>query len=251
MTVGRLVPPPSLPTEIARMTLAHLPATTSLDSIYPFACTLAAAALKVERVGIWFLDDNGTCLRCANVYQMSKGTHSSGMVLEVGKISCYIESLQRRRSLPVEIVEALPWTAELFTSYCEPLGITSILDAGIFHNGHLAGVVCHEHIGPVRDWSTEERHFAESLADFIASRLRSVGDGVPLTTHSSEVSPKSRQEQFVSAKDAFREISNASLRVKSLMNGEVSESVIQQRLAVLNREIAVASSEALKLLADL
>ena len=58
MAVGRLVPPPSLPTEIARMTLAHLPAATSLDSIYPFVCQLAAAALKVERVGIWFLEDN-------------------------------------------------------------------------------------------------------------------------------------------------------------------------------------------------
>jgi hypothetical protein len=232
------------------MTLAHLPATTSLDSIYPFACTLAAAALKVERVGIWFLDDNGKRLKCANVYQMSKGTHSSGMVLEVDKISCYVESLQRRRSLPVEIVEALPWTAELFTSYCEPLGITSILDAGIFHNGRLVGVVCHEHVGPVRDWSSEERHFAESLADFIASRLRSVGEGVPLTGHSSEEPLRSGHEQYVSAKDAFREISNASLRVTSLINGDCSESVIQQRLAVLNREITFASSEALRLLAD-
>jgi hypothetical protein len=97
MAVGRLVPPPSLPTEIARMTLAHLPAATSLESIYPFVCQLAAAALKVERVGIWFLEQNDTTLRCVNVYQMSKGSHSAGIVLDVSKISCYVASLQRRR----------------------------------------------------------------------------------------------------------------------------------------------------------
>ncbi len=249
MAVGRLVPPPSLPTEIARMTLDHLPAATSLESIYPFICQLAAAALKVERVGIWFLEQNDTTLRCVNVYQMSKGSHSAGIVLDVSKISHYVASLQRRRSLPVEIVEALPWTVELFTGYCEPLGITSILDAGIFHDGRLTGVVCHEHIGPVRDWSSEERHFAESLADFIASRLNSSPDD----TRSSELKPEealqSGSERHLRAEAVFRDISEASSRLKNLMQEDDNGSLIRKRLAVLNCEISEASSEALKLLA--
>ena len=250
MTVGRLVPPPSLPTEIARMTLAHLPAATSLDSIYPFVCQLAAAVMKVERVGIWFLEDNDTMLKCVNVYQMSKGTHSAGIVFDVSKISSCVASLQRRRSLHVEIVEALPWTVELYAGYCKPLGITSILDAGIFHEGRLTGVVCHEHVGPVRDWSSEERHFAESLADFIASRLKPPGeeahaiDGDPLQP------PRPHAEQQCSVKQTFRNIANASLHVKTLMDEACNDSTIQKRIAVLNRDILRASSEALKLLAD-
>lgn len=250
MAVGRLVPPPSLPTEIARMTLAHLPAATTLESIYPFVCQLAAAALKVERVGIWFLENNDTLLRCVNVYQMSKGTHSAGIVLDVSKISSYVESLQRRRSLPVEIVEALPWTVELYAGYCEPLGITSILDAGIFHDGRLTGVVCHEHVGPVRDWSSEERHFAESLADFISSRLNSSIDENKSQEKHDEDHPRSENDLQLSSKAAFQSISEVSERLNALMESSAQRSTIRKRLAVLNQGIAEAAGEALKLLAD-
>jgi GAF domain-containing protein len=250
MAIGRLVPPPSLPTEIARMTLAYLPAATSLDSIYPFVCQLAAAALKVERVGIWFLEDNDTVLKCVNVYQMSKGTHSSGIVLEVSKISAYIASLQRRRSLHVEIVEALPWTIELYAGYCEPLGISSILDAGIFHEGRLAGVVCHEHVGPVRDWTSEERHFAESLADFIASRLKPPDEEATSTEENPLNRSRSLDDHWCRVKQAFRNISSASFQLKTLMDEGFNDSTIQKRIAVLNGDILTASSEALTLLAD-
>ena len=250
MAVGRLVPPPSLPTEIARMTLAHLPAATSLDSIYPFVCQLAAAALKVERVGIWFLEDNDRILKCVNVYQMSKGTHSAGITFDVSKISSYVASLQRRRSLPVEIVEALPWTVELYEGYCEPLGITSILDAGIFHEGRLTGVVCHEHVGPVRDWSSDERHFAESLADFIASRLKPPGEEAQSMAGGPHERSLPRDAQQYRIRQAFHDISNASLHVKTLMDECGNESTSRKRIAVLNIDISRASSEALNLLAD-
>ncbi|MCX7397398.1 MAG: GAF domain-containing protein [Planctomycetales bacterium] len=250
MAVGRLVPLPSLPTEIARMTLAHRPAVTSLDSIYPFVCQLAAAVLKVERIGIWFFDDNDTVLKCVNVYQMSKGTHSAGIAFDVSKISSYVESLQRRRSLHAEIVEALPWTVELHAGDCEPLGITSILDAGIFHEGRLTGVVCHEHVGPVRDWSSEEQHFAESLADFIASRLKPPREEAHLTDGDPLERSLPHDEQHCSVKQTFRNISNASLRMKTLIDEASHDSTIQKRIAVLNRNISRASNEALKLLAD-
>jgi len=250
MAVGRLVPPPSLPTEIARMTLAHLPAATSLDSIYPFVCQLAAAALKVERVGIWFLEDNDRILKCVNVYQMSKGTHSAGIILDVSTIPSYVASLQRRRSLPVEIVEALPWTVELYAGYCEPLGITSILDAGIFHDGRLTGVVCHEHVGPVRDWSSEERHFAESLADFIASRLKPPAEEAQSIPGVSSEPSLPHNEKQCRVRQAFRNISNVSIQLKTLMDQVCNDSTIQKRIAVLNQDISRASTEALKLLAD-
>jgi GAF domain-containing protein len=137
---------------------------------------------------------------------------------------------------------------ELFAGYCEPLGITSILDAGIFHDGRLTGVVCHEHIGPVRDWSSEERHFAESLADFIASRLNSSPDD----NRSSELNPEealpSGNERHLRAKAVFRDIFDASNRLKNLMEEDDNGSLIRKRLAVLNCEISEASSEALKLL---
>jgi len=41
------------------------------------------------------------------------------------------------------------------------LGITSTLT--IWLDGEMVGVVCHEHVGPVRQWALEEQNFAGSM----------------------------------------------------------------------------------------
>ena len=46
----------------------------------------------------------------------------------------------------MEVASSLPWTDELYADYCEPIGISSMLDAGIVHEGSL--------VGPVFYWST-------------------------------------------------------------------------------------------------
>jgi two-component system, cell cycle sensor histidine kinase and response regulator CckA len=75
--------------------------------------------------------------------------------------------------LPAAVAAVEPWTAELADEYLAPLGITSMLDAGIFVDGAMVGVVCHEHVGPPRQWTTEARDFSGSVADLIALRIQS------------------------------------------------------------------------------
>ncbi len=65
-----------------------------------------------------------------------------------------------------------PRTSELETAYLAPLGITSILDAPILFQGEVHGVTCLEHIGPTREWTTEERDFAGSVADLVALKFK-------------------------------------------------------------------------------
>ena len=45
-----------------------------------------------------------------------------------------------------------------------------MLDAPILKNGEMIGVVCHEHVGSPREWTTEERDFAMSVADAVCAR---------------------------------------------------------------------------------
>ena len=33
-------------------------------------------------------------------------------------------------------------------------------------------MVCHEHVGPAREWTTEERDFAGSVADLLALKMK-------------------------------------------------------------------------------
>jgi signal transduction histidine kinase len=164
---------PSRLTERARLELTQFSPDAPLNEVFARVCELCAATLDVERVGIWLFIDDGAAIRCATLYERSKNGHSAGAVLRVADFPTYFASLKLRKAVPAEFATEEPWTAELAATYMQPLGITSILDAGIFVDGKLVGVVCHEHVGTPREWTTELRDFAGSVADLLALRIQS------------------------------------------------------------------------------
>ena len=97
------LPDPSRSTELARLELARLPPDESLDRVFGRACELSTEALDVERVGVWLFVDNGSVLRCANLYERSKGEHASGAVLRVADYPTYFASLNLRKAVPAEV----------------------------------------------------------------------------------------------------------------------------------------------------
>ena len=46
-----------------------------------------------------------------------------------------------------------------------------MMDVPVRSRGVLAGVLCHEHVGAVRDWSPHDQDFASSIADRISVSL--------------------------------------------------------------------------------
>jgi signal transduction histidine kinase len=161
------------PTEAARLELARFvpQVNHTLRGVFRRACELAASAVGVERVSIWLFVDNNTAIRCANLYELAKHEHSEGAILHVADFPAYFAALRTRKAIPAEMAATDPRTAELADAYLRPLGITSMLDAGIRLNGELVGVVCHECVGPPREWTTEMRDFAGSIADLIALKM--------------------------------------------------------------------------------
>ena len=131
------------------------------------AVQVSAEALAVERVGVWLLREHGRKLVCANQYTRSTGQHTAGQELLAERYPTYVGALSQRRVIAAEDARTHPLTAELSASYLKPSGITSILDAPILRDGHVIGVVCHEHIGPARAWSQKDLDFASSVADMI------------------------------------------------------------------------------------
>lgn len=159
--------------EVARLEVANISPDVPLDAYFRRVCELSANAIDVERVGIWLFIDNDTVLRCVNLYERSKNESSSGAILRPEDFKSYFSSLKLRKAVPAEIAVNEPWTSELAAAYLRPLGISSMLDGGIFLEQKLIGVVCHEHVGPPREWSTEVRDFVGSLADLVALRIQS------------------------------------------------------------------------------
>lgn len=163
---------PGRPAESAQQTLSQLPPDAPLDQVFRRACELEADALAVERVGVWLFIDSGTILRCANLFERSRNEHSSGTLLRVADFPTYFSSLTIFKAVPAEIATTDAWTAELASSYLRPLGITSMLDVGLFVDDNLAGVICHEHVGPPREWTDADRQSAMGVAEVLASRIQ-------------------------------------------------------------------------------
>lgn len=132
----------------------------------------AARVLEVERASIWLYSRDRREIRCIDLFLAATGAHTSGTVLVADEYPRYFEALDENRVIPAN--DALTdWrTREFSAGYLTPLGISSMLDAPLRVGGEMIGVVCHEQVGPARQWSTEEEHFAGSIADYAALAIQ-------------------------------------------------------------------------------
>jgi len=165
---------PRRTTDVARLQVARLRVDSkmSLGDIFTTVTERCTQTLEVERAGIWMLVDDNRILRCADLYESSKGLHSAGATLHVDDFPDYFAALARRKTVAAEVAKTDPYTSSLAGAYLVPLGITSMLDAAIFVSGEIVGVICHEHVGTEREWTTEARDFASSMADLLALKIR-------------------------------------------------------------------------------
>ncbi len=166
--------PPKTPQayEHARLQLLRISADTSrsCSDLLTDVARITARVLDVERVGVWTLVDDDKALRCLHLYQRSSGQVFSGTVLRSEDFPVYFLALQKHRAISADNARTHPLTHELDDAYLRPLHITSMLDAPIYSNGQVIGVVCHEDTGPAHQWNATDYAFAASIADTI-SRL--------------------------------------------------------------------------------
>jgi two-component system, cell cycle sensor histidine kinase and response regulator CckA len=166
--------PATRKTELARLQISRLSLseTFTLQDIFKQTMKISSDTLMVDRAGVWLYNDERTAITCACLYERKTDHFSHGITLQVEDFPDYFDTLERRKVVPAEFAKIDPRTSSLKESYLDPLGITSMLDAPLYFNEMINGVVCHEHIGPVREWSTEERDFAASVSDLITLKIK-------------------------------------------------------------------------------
>jgi PAS domain S-box-containing protein len=141
-----------------------------LDEILRDLLRHSAAALKVERVGYWSMEGGARAIhRDLQYYLSSDHFDEEPLRLESRTYPAYFGALNQGSNLVVSHdAMADPRLAEFRSSYFTPLGISSMLDAPVHRHGQLFGVVCHEHVGPPREWSAAEVDFARYVAQWVA-----------------------------------------------------------------------------------
>ncbi|MBI3071829.1 MAG: response regulator [Deltaproteobacteria bacterium] len=129
---------------------------------------VAARVVGVSRASVWMLNEDHTELRCLDLFEADKGTHSSGVVLYARDYPGYFAALESGRAIDAHDARADARTVEFRDGYLVPLGITSMMDAAVREEGHVEGVVCHEHVGDARSWTPDEVSFAGALSDQVS-----------------------------------------------------------------------------------
>ncbi|BAZ69732.1 multi-sensor hybrid histidine kinase [Fischerella sp. NIES-4106] len=158
----------------------------------------AAQTIEVERVSVWLYNIDHSKVECVDLYDTITQVHSSGMSLLKANFPAYFQALEEQRSIAAHDACNDNRTQELSEPYLSGFGIASVLNAPIWLGGNLLGVVCHEHIGRIRQWTLEEENFAGSIADFVT-----------LAIEASE--RKAAQEALQQSEAEFRAIFERSL----------------------------------------
>jgi len=133
----------------------------------------AADTLEIERVDIWLYNEDRSIIQCIDMYERSTGVHSDGQTLKAKDYPAYFKGLEEGRTIAADDAFSDPRTKEFSENYLSLHAISSMLDAPIRIAGRVAGVICHEHLGPPRHWTVEEQSFAGSMADVVALAIDS------------------------------------------------------------------------------
>lgn len=143
-----------------------------LDAALKAITEAGTAGLRCERSSVWLYADNETKIVCLDLFQKTEQQHAGGVELFAKDFPGYFQALAEDRTIAANDAHTHPATREFSEVYLAPLGITSMLEAPIRKHGKLLGVLCSEHVGPMRTFTQEEQNFSANVADFVTRALQ-------------------------------------------------------------------------------
>ena len=128
--------------------------------------------MGIERVGVWFYTLDQEAMYEEMTFRIGD-TPSHGLIIKKQEYPVYFKNLEAQRVLRVNDTLEEPATKELLDTYMKALNIRAHLDAPIYSDGELMGILCCEQIAKPRQWETEDFSFVASCADLIGRLIES------------------------------------------------------------------------------
>ncbi|MGH8537093.1 MAG: GAF domain-containing protein, partial [Gammaproteobacteria bacterium] len=140
----------------------------NLEQAFQLVTETAARLMRIERVSLWRYTQARSAIRCMDLYELSRDRHSADGWLQADRYPAYFQALATSEAIVADDAHADPRTREFSISYLASLGITAMMDMPIHVQGRMAGVLCHEQVGPPLPWTPEDRLLGIAMANLIA-----------------------------------------------------------------------------------
>ena len=154
-------------TALASLVVDDIVVDGDLSQVYKKITEVLTETLSVERAGVWMLNNDQTELQCVSLYNSREKEHSQGDAVKTEDVMEYLKSIRKENRVIASDSIHDPRTMKTVEYYQKPLGITSMLDAGIVLEGQLKGVISCEEIGDYRNWHVDEEAFIATLASLL------------------------------------------------------------------------------------
>jgi signal transduction histidine kinase len=126
--------------------------------------------LSVGRVGYWSFRPDPPHIFCELNYSAASGTYERGDLLFERDSARYFDEVRKLQVVDARDARRDPRTRGL-SSYLEDRGIGAMLDTPVCYNGTPVGILCQEHVGPPRNWTSGDQEFALAVAQTLAAML--------------------------------------------------------------------------------
>ncbi len=153
----------------ALMRLSHHPdfVSDSREDKLVALTRLVGTLLKVERVSVWRMNAAQNAIESEILFRWREGFDHNPTTLDQALNPAYFDALLKARVINANDARKDERTRAFNSAYLAPLGIHSMLDAPIFDDGHLSGVLCLEALTP-RQWTVAEMSFVTAIADTVS-----------------------------------------------------------------------------------
>lgn len=144
---------------------------TDLHEFMRKVLDVVANALDIERVSIWFYNENKTAIYCDYLYLKKFGEYANETTLDVKDYPSYFKAIETNLSVAIDNALEDPITKELVEEYLKPRGICSLMDIPIHYHGETIGIICHEEQDKIRHWKREEMDFTAAISSLVSTSL--------------------------------------------------------------------------------
>jgi signal transduction histidine kinase/CheY-like chemotaxis protein/HAMP domain-containing protein len=164
----------------------------SLDAIVP----LAAQTLRVDRCGVWLLDEKGMTLECRKLIIKGNACDPEKHFVSGADLQRTLKLFQRTKTIAADDALHDDRLADLALEYLPSRGIRSLLVANVREGGHSSGLISFAQLSGQRNWHLDEINFANSVADIIGLAIGAANRKVALEEKAQLTSRLRRAEKM-------------------------------------------------------